>query len=372
LITQYGVLPYRTDAAGGLQILLITSKERRRWVIPRGNPIPFFLNYESAAREAFEEAGVEGKIATAPIGSYRYGKRRRSGAEAAAIVTVYPLRVTREAKDWPERSQRRRQWFDRADAVEAVEEPELKALLLAFDGAQSPPYPRASLIVMGVNRISWGYRMLKFFRAIMPKEDRFFDMFERHAQVLVAGAEAMTKMFAGEAGIAESCARIAEHEHAADDVTRDVLVAVRRSFITPFDRSAITALTGSMDDAIDEMWQTAKAITLYEVSSFEPQMREMSELASQAAALVLEAVPLMRNVGRNAARLHEITETIVHLEGKADGLYSDGLKALFQAHGAEQPMAFFVGREVYRHLERVLDGFEDVADEIQGIVIDHA
>jgi uncharacterized protein Yka (UPF0111/DUF47 family) len=214
--------------------------------------------------------------------------------------------------------------------------------------------------------------MLKFIRAIMPREDRFFDMFERHAQILVAGADAMTSMFSGEEGIAESCRRIAAHENAADDVTRDVLTAVRRSFITPFDRSAITALTGAMDDAIDEMWQTAKAITLYEVSSFEPQMKEMSALASEAAALVLEAVPLLRNVGRNAARLHEITETIVHLEGKADGLYSLGLKALFQEHGAERPMAFFVGREVYRHLERVLDGFEDVADEIQGIVIDHA
>jgi predicted phosphate transport protein (TIGR00153 family) len=214
--------------------------------------------------------------------------------------------------------------------------------------------------------------MLRLFRTIMPKEDRFFDMFERHAQVLVAGAGAMDKMFSGAEPIAESCKQISVHENAADDITRDVLVAVRRSFITPFDRSAITALTGSMDDAIDEMWQTAKAITLYEVESFEPQMREMSALAVEAAGLVLEAIPLMRNIGKNSARLHEITEKIVHLEGKADGLYSVGLKALFQQHGAERPMAFFVGREVYRHLERVLDGFEDVADEIQGIAIDHA
>ena len=371
MITQYGVLPYRVEAAGELQILLITSKERGRWVIPKGNPIPAFLNYESAAREAFEEAGVEGRIATSPIGTFRYDKRRRSGL-ADAIVTLYPLLVTREAGDWPERRERIRQWFTPTEAAEAVEEPELKALILSFTGAHDGAYPRASLVVMGVNRISWGYRMLKFFRAIMPKEDRFFDMFERHAQVLVAGADAMARMLSGEEGIAESCRKIAAHENAADDVTRDVLVAVRRSFITPFDRSAITALTGSMDDAIDEMWQTAKAIALYEVSSFEPQMKEMSALASEAAALVLEAVPLMRNIGRNGARLHEITEAIVHLEGQADGLYSAGLKALFEAHGSERPMAFFVGREVYRHLERVLDSFEDVADEIQGIVIDHA
>jgi uncharacterized protein len=371
MITQYGVLPYRPCAAGGIEVLLITSKERRRWVIPKGNPIPFFLNYESAAREAFEEAGVEGRIATMPIGSYRYAKRRRSSKPAAAIVTVYPLLVTREAAAWPEQSERERRWFASAEAAAAVEEPELRELLACFSHGDAL-YPRASLVVMGVNRFSWGYRMLRFIRAIMPKEDRFFDMFESHAQILVAGADAMSRLFAGEEGVAESCRHIQAHENAADEVTRDVLVAVRRSFITPFDRSAITALTSAMDDALDEMWHTAKAITLYEVSSFEPQMKEMSALAGEAARLVLEAVPLLRNIGRNASRLHEITEGIVKLEGRADELHDAGLKALYREHGASKPMAYFIGREVYSHVERVLDRLEDVADEIQGIVIDHA
>jgi predicted phosphate transport protein (TIGR00153 family) len=372
LITQYGVLPYRVDAKGRLEILLITSRERRRWVVPKGNPIPFLLNYESAAREAFEEAGIEGPISTVPIGSYRYEKRRRQGGGSPALVNLYPLRVTRQADAWPERDQRALRWFSPAEAAEAVEEPELAVIILSFSEGKEAFSPRASFVVMGVNRFSWGYRMLSFIRAIMPREDRFFDMFERHAQILVAGADAMARMLDGGEEIAASCKQIAAHEHAADDVTRDVLVAVRRSFITPFDRSAITALTSSMDNAIDEMWQTAKAITLYEVASFEPPMKEMGALSSEAARLVLEAIPLMRNVGRNAARLHEITEKIVHLEGKADELHDSGLKVLFKKHGHGDAMSFMIGREVYRHLERVLDGFEDVADEIQGIVIDHA
>jgi predicted phosphate transport protein (TIGR00153 family) len=371
LITQYGVLPYRVDADGAIEILLITSRERRRWVVPKGNPIPSLLNHESAAREAFEEAGVEGRIATAPIGTFRYEKRRLGG-QAAAIVNLYPMLVTRQAGNWPERDQRERRWFPQAEAAAAVDEPELTVIIVSFSAGKDDSNPRASLVVMGVNRFSWGYRMLRFIRAIMPREDRFFDMFERHAQILVAGADAMAALFEGGDGIAGSCRRIHEHEKAADEVTRDVLVAVRRSFITPFDRSAITALTSAMDDAIDEMWQTAKAVTLYEVDRFAPQMTQMSGLAGEAARLVAEAVPLLRNTGRNATRLHELTEAIVHLEGQADELYDAGLKTLYQARGEGGPMAFFVGREVYIHLEKVLDRFEDVADEIEGIVIDHA
>ncbi|HEV2815622.1 MAG TPA: DUF47 family protein [Allosphingosinicella sp.] len=371
VITQYGVLPYRIDGEGRVEILLITSKERRRWVVPKGNPIPFLLNYESAAREAFEEAGVEGRIAPLPIASFRYEKRRRSG-DAAAIVNLHPLLVTREAADWPERAERERRWFSPEEAAAAVEEAELSVIILSFGAGKDTGYPRTSLIVMGVNRFSWGYRMLRFVRAIMPREDRFFDLFERHAQILVAGADALIGLFEGGEGIAESCKRIHAHEKAADAVTRDVLVAVRRSFITPFDRSAITALTSSMDDAIDEMWQTAKAITLYEVDDFAPQMREMAALAGEAARKVAEAVPLLRNIGRNHARLHELTEAIVGLEGQADERYDAGLKVLFESHAKDRAMAFFVGREVYIHLEKVLDRFEDVADEIEGIVIDHA
>jgi predicted phosphate transport protein (TIGR00153 family) len=225
---------------------------------------------------------------------------------------------------------------------------------------------------MGGGRIGRGLAMLNIVRAIMPREDRFFDLFERQGEILVAGADTMAAMFGGEAGIPESCRRISEHETAGDDVTRDVLVAVRRSFITPFDRSAITALASAMDDALDEMWQTAKAITLYEVETFEPEMVEMSRLAAEAARLVQQAMPLMRNIGRNGHKLHELTESIVHLEGRADTLHANGLKALYQAHGADRAMTFIVGREVYSHVERVLDRLEDVADEIQGIVIDHA
>ena len=214
--------------------------------------------------------------------------------------------------------------------------------------------------------------MLNLFQAMMPKETRYFDLFERHAGTLVGGAEVMSRMFAGKQPIEEACRQISAYETQADAVTRDVLHAVRRTFITPFDRSAITDLISSMDDAIDEMQKTGKAITQFGVTRFEPQMCEMAALAERAAGLVAEAMPLLRSVGSNHGALDKITEQIVHLEEDADNLHDSGLKALFQASKDGNAMNYIVGREIYSHLERVLDRFEDVANEISGIVIDHA
>jgi predicted phosphate transport protein (TIGR00153 family) len=214
--------------------------------------------------------------------------------------------------------------------------------------------------------------MFKWFRTIMPQEAGFFDKFERHSVTLVGGSEVMSRMFANEEGIQEACRQISQYEEQADEVTRQVLHSVRRTFITPFDRSAITDLISSMDDAIDEMQKTAKAITQFEVAHFEPQMRDMAALAEEGAKLVAEAMPLLRKIGSNGGKLDEITEKIVHLEEAADHLHDAGLKALFLRHRDGNAMGYIVGREIYSHLERVLDRFEDVANEISGIVIDHA
>lgn len=204
----------------------------------------------------------------------------------------------------------------------------------------------------------------------MPKEERFFDMFARHAETVVAGAEALGKLLEGEA-IAEHCRTIVAREEEADAITREVLHAVRRSFITPFDRSDIRDLISSMDDSIDQMHKTAKAIALFEVTRFEPHMREMGQTIVEAARLTAEAVPLLRSVGTHAGRLHMLTEQIVQIEEKADHIHDDGLKALLHGQGRSDPMGFIVGREIYSHLEKVVDRFEDVANEIHGIVLEH-
>jgi 8-oxo-dGTP pyrophosphatase MutT (NUDIX family) len=125
---QYGVVPLRAEP-DGWRILLITSRETRRWVVPRGNPIRSLSPAESAAQEAFEEAGVRGTVSAAPLGSYRYDKRRRSGAIVTTEVQLFRLAVTEELDDWPEKGQRERRWVTPDEAAALVTEPDLQALL---------------------------------------------------------------------------------------------------------------------------------------------------------------------------------------------------------------------------------------------------
>lgn len=213
--------------------------------------------------------------------------------------------------------------------------------------------------------------MFNWFQGLLPKKGDFFGMFEAHAATLVAAAKAMTKMVDGGAPSDECIAEIHRREHEADDIIRQVLRTVRRTFLTPFDRGAITSLIAAMDDAIDEMQSASRAVDLYDLRSFEPEMREMVAMIAEAANLTAEAIPLLRNITRNGSRIHEITEKIVRLEGTADDVHMAGLKKAFREH-ANSPMQFIVAREIYKHLERITDAFEDVANEIDGIVIDHA
>ena len=122
------------DADGLTRVLLITSRETGRWVVPKGNPMKGFAPHEAAAQEAFEEAGLSGIAGASPIGDFRYTKRRRVGEDRELSVTVYPLAVTSQAEDWPERLQRQTRWFLPAEASAAVDEPGLKRLIEGFQG----------------------------------------------------------------------------------------------------------------------------------------------------------------------------------------------------------------------------------------------
>ncbi len=214
--------------------------------------------------------------------------------------------------------------------------------------------------------------MFGWFQRLLPHSGDFFVLFERHAVAITGAADALAQLTAGEGERAQHLRVIRDREHDADEVIRETLHEVRQTFLTPFDRGAITALIGTMDDTIDEMNRTASVIELLEVEMFDPQMKQIGVLVQDACRLISEAMPLLRDVERNGRRLHELTAKLVKLEGEVDVLHDTGMKAAFQAQKKKpDPLAFIVKREIYKHLERVADAFEDVANEIDSLVIDH-
>ncbi|HEY2753420.1 NUDIX hydrolase [Phenylobacterium sp.] len=130
--TQYAALPWRLDAARQVEVLVITSRETRRWVIPKGWPIKGMKSSQSAAREAFEEAGVAGKVTKRPVGVYAYDKRLKSGRLQHVRVAVFGLEVESEADIYPELGQRDKAWLPLGEAARLVDEPELMVLLATF------------------------------------------------------------------------------------------------------------------------------------------------------------------------------------------------------------------------------------------------
>ena len=130
---QYGALPYRFTEAAALEVLVVTTRQSKRWIIPKGWPIKGLTPSKSAAREAFEEAGVMGKIGARSIGAFQYRRVENGGDdEAECEVKVFPLLVKRQRAIWPESDQRAVQWVDPEKAISLIGEPELKAIVGAF------------------------------------------------------------------------------------------------------------------------------------------------------------------------------------------------------------------------------------------------
>lgn len=213
--------------------------------------------------------------------------------------------------------------------------------------------------------------MLHWFYKLMPRQGNFFPLFERHAAVMVTAARALREMLKGGEQVGLRFKDILALEHQADEIARDVLLGLRTTFITPFDRTDIQSLITEMDDSVDQIKQTAKAITLFEVTSFEQDMVAMADKIVACAVLVQRAVAMLGDLSANAGELNEICLEITRLEGEADDIHERGLGRLYQKAKAGDAMEFIRGNEIYNHLEKAVDRLDDVADEIQGIVIEH-
>ena len=130
---QVAALPWRRGP-DGIEFLLVTSRETRRWVTPKGGRMAGLSDAQAAAQEALEEAGIEGSVSAAPLGTFRYLKVLKRRAPRWCVVAVYALEVRVEHPTWHEQAERERVWVSRDEAVRRVGEPDLKALIAAFEG----------------------------------------------------------------------------------------------------------------------------------------------------------------------------------------------------------------------------------------------
>ncbi len=139
---QYAALPYM-QSGERVDVLLITRRRSGRWIIPKGWPEAPLSGPELAALEAYEEAGLKGRIGKKSIGSFSYIKQLEDGSKIKCEVTVYPLRVNAQYLDWPEKGQRQLRWLKKKKAVELIEELELAALIKKFTPVQKSDRPKS-------------------------------------------------------------------------------------------------------------------------------------------------------------------------------------------------------------------------------------
>jgi uncharacterized protein Yka (UPF0111/DUF47 family) len=213
--------------------------------------------------------------------------------------------------------------------------------------------------------------LLRLYRSMMPKEDRFVTAFTSHAAVVAqAGVEFRALMEPG-ADVAAGHGRIRELEHAADRIERETTVGIRATFLQPFDRGDILLLVQATDNIVDSMKDATQHFVRYG-TDFSPQMRGMADCVVIATAALRDGIPLLNDVGRSSDRLLAMCETVGDLESQADKFYNDGLDELFPS--GTRPGTITTEQRVmegvYDFIETVADRCEDLSKVIASIVTD--
>ncbi len=209
--------------------------------------------------------------------------------------------------------------------------------------------------------------MLKLMRLLMPRDERFVERICRHSAIVVDGAVEFRAIVRGE-DYDSHCKELFRLEDAADEVSREIVQAVHKSFITPFDRSEILELTTAIDDTIDLMKDGARRMGLYRVQHT-PEMVGMADCAVRTTTAIRDALPALNAIGRSVTTFDEMQRLVRGAESEADDLLQVGLKTLFAGPGPAGDK--FAIEKVYELIEAVVDRSEDVTDVIAGIVVEH-
>src|SRR5690242_8740983 len=214
---------------------------------------------------------------------------------------------------------------------------------------------------------------MQFLSRLMPRENRFFDLFDRHAQLVVAASAVLCELLTGftheEHKREERIARILELEHGADKVTHETVALLHKTFVTPLDREDIHRLISRMDDVLDLIQDTAESFQLYDIRHLTPEACELADLLHECCLRMEQAVHLLSNM-RHSAQTLELCNQIDGLESQADRVMRTALSKLFREESDVRQLMKL--ETVYQLLESATDRCEDVANIIEGVVLENA
>lgn len=212
---------------------------------------------------------------------------------------------------------------------------------------------------------------MRFLSALMPREARFFNLFDRHAELVLAGGQAMTELvrdYADEPRRTALIQRIGEVERAADKVTYETVSLLHATFITPFDRNDIHRLISAMDDVLDLIQDAAESMHLFDIQTLPPETDRMAALLGSCCEKVQAAVTMLSSMD-NAQKALALAQEIDVLESEADGVMRAGISKLFRE---EQDVRQLIKhKNVYEYLENAIDKCQDVANIIEAVVVEN-
>jgi|SRR6185312_863522 len=213
---------------------------------------------------------------------------------------------------------------------------------------------------------------MRLFSRLMPREGRFFALFDQHAQYVVQASIVLVELLEGFDDTEKRAARatrILELEHAADRVTRETVSLLHKTFVTPLDRDDIHLLISRMDDVLDLIQDVTEALQLYDIQRLTPEALQLAQLLNQCCVRVEQAVHQLARLDDSALVL-KLCNEIDSLESQADTVMRTAISKLFREEGDVRQLIKL--ETVYQLLESATDQCEDVANIIEGVVLEHA
>ena len=207
------------------------------------------------------------------------------------------------------------------------------------------------------------------FGRLLPREMSFFSFFERHAALSLEGAQVFRELVAKGGDVAAGAKRIKQIEHEADSVTHECVEALHKTFITPIERDDVHRLISRMDDILDFVEAAAERISLYEVSVMTPEVRELAQVLCKATEKLGVALRGLRNM-KHADPILEACVDVNRLENEGDAILRIAVARLFREE--KDPITVIKWKEIYENLESATDRCEDVANIVEGIVLENA